>query len=86
MEHLLGKMTITEEGCPFTCPYYKGPEVNYYKGMLPQTDDLLKRAINISVGVSDTGLGSAYGITINSSKEEIDRVGKNLLQAIKDCL
>ena len=86
MEHLLGKMTITDEGCPFTCPYYKGPEVNYYKGMLPQTDDLLNRAINISVGVSDTGLGSAYGITINSTKEEIDQVGKNLLQAIKDCL
>jgi dTDP-4-amino-4,6-dideoxygalactose transaminase len=86
MEHFLGQMTITDEGCPFTCPYYKGPEIKYYKGMLPQTDDLLNRAINISVGVSDTGLGSAYGITINSSKEEIDRVGKNLLQAIKDCL
>jgi len=86
MEHFLGQMTVTEEGCPFTCPYYKGPEISYYKGMLPQTDDLLKRAINISVGVSDTGLGSAYGITINSSKEEIDQVGENLLQTIKNCL
>ena len=54
--------------------------------MLPQTDNLLNRAINISVGVSDKGLGSAYGITITSTKKEIDQVGKNLLQAIKDCL
>ncbi|MBD3254044.1 MAG: aminotransferase class I/II-fold pyridoxal phosphate-dependent enzyme [Candidatus Lokiarchaeota archaeon] len=86
MEHLLGKMTVTSEGCPFTCPYYEGGEINYFKGMLPQTDDLLERAINISVGVSDPGLGSAFGITINSSSEDISRVGKNLINAIKESL
>jgi dTDP-4-amino-4,6-dideoxygalactose transaminase len=86
MEHVLGKMTVTSEGCPFTCPYYKGPEINYYKGMLPQTDDLLSRAINISVGVSDAGLGSAYGIRITSTPDEIDQVGRNLKNAIKDSL
>ncbi|TFG07555.1 MAG: DegT/DnrJ/EryC1/StrS family aminotransferase [Promethearchaeota archaeon] len=86
MEHLLGQMTVTSEQCPFTCPYYKGPEVKYYKGMLPQTDDLLQRAINISIGVSDKGLGSAYGIKITSSEEDIERVGRNLKNAIKECL
>jgi dTDP-4-amino-4,6-dideoxygalactose transaminase len=86
MEHLLGQMTVTSEGCPFMCPYYKGPEINYYKGMLPQTDDLLSRAINISIGVSDVGLGSAYGIKITSTKEEIERVGENLFKAIKESL
>ncbi|MFX1340700.1 MAG: DegT/DnrJ/EryC1/StrS family aminotransferase [Promethearchaeota archaeon] len=86
MEHFLGQMTVTSEGCPFTCPYYKGPEPNYYKGMLPQTDDLLNRAINISVGVSDVGLGSAYGIKITSSKDEIDQVAQNLIKAIQECL
>jgi dTDP-4-amino-4,6-dideoxygalactose transaminase len=86
MEHLLGKMTVTSEGCPFTCPYYEGKEINYYKGMLPQTDDLLSRAINISIGVSDVGLGSAYGIKITSTKEEIERVGQNLFKAIKESL
>ena len=50
MEQILEKRTITPEGCPFTCPYYKGGEVKYWKGMLPQTDDLLSRAINISIG------------------------------------
>ncbi|MFX1445234.1 MAG: DegT/DnrJ/EryC1/StrS family aminotransferase [Promethearchaeota archaeon] len=86
MEHFLGQMTVTSEGCPFTCPYYKGPEPNYYKGMLPQTDELLNRAINISVGVSDVGLGSAYGIKITSSKDEIDQVAQNLIKAIQECL
>jgi dTDP-4-amino-4,6-dideoxygalactose transaminase len=86
MEHFLGKMTVTSEGCPFSCPYYKGPEINYYKGMLPQTDALLKRAINISVGVSDAGLGSSYGIRITSTPEEIDEVSQDLSRAIEESL
>lgn len=72
MEQILGKKTITEEGCPFTCPYYKG-DVSYHKGMLPQTDDLLARAINISIGVSDRGLGAAFGVNPLSDNNEIDR-------------
>ncbi|GAG42462.1 unnamed protein product, partial [marine sediment metagenome] len=43
----------------------------YGKGILPRTDDVLARAINLSVGVVDAGLGSAFGININSSNEEI---------------
>lgn len=86
MEHLLGKMTVTEEGCPFVCPFYDKPEMSYDIGMLPQTDDLLKRGINISVGVSDPGLGSAYGITIDDSVEQIRSVSNNLKNAIKDSL
>ena len=72
MEQILEKRTITPEGCPFTCPYYKGGQVDYRKGMLPQTDDLLSRAINISIGVSDPGLGSAFGVTIHDNDDTID--------------
>jgi len=72
MEQILEKRTITSEGCPFTCPYYKGPEIKYWKGMLPQTDDLLSRAINISVGVSDPGLGSAFGVTMRDGFDMVD--------------
>ena len=64
MEQVLDKRTITPEGCPFICPYYEGGEVKYWPGMLPQTDDLLARAINIRIGVSDPGLGSAFGVTV----------------------
>ena len=75
MEHILGKMVVDDRGCPFTCPFYtdNGGKVEYSKGMLPQTDSILGRAINISIGVSDAGLGSAFGITITSDNDEIDR-------------
>ncbi len=72
MEQILEKRTITPEGCPFTCPYYKGGEVKYWKGMLPQTDDLLSRSINISIGVSDPGLGSAFGVTMRDGFDVVD--------------
>jgi len=85
MEQILGKKTITREGCPFTCPYYKG-EVEYAKGMLPQTDDLLERAINISVGVVDRGLGSAFGIHPHSSDEEIDQKVEEFRKVVQECL
>ena len=54
----------------------------YHKGMLPQTDDILSRAVNISVGVVDKGLGSGYGINICSTEEEIKAVGENIRSLI----
>ncbi len=74
MEHVLEKRVVDSVGCPFTCPYYieKGGSIEYFKGMLPQTDALIKRAINISIGVSDRGLGSGFGITITSDDNDID--------------
>ncbi len=42
-------------------------------GAYPQTDDLLGRSINLSVGVIDRGLGAAFGININSSDAEIEQ-------------
>jgi len=82
MEHVLDQRTITAEGCPFTCPYYtsKGGNVRYTRGMLPQTDGLLSRAINLSVGVVDAGLGSAFGVDINSTPEEVDAVAERFRQ------
>jgi hypothetical protein len=72
MEQILEKRTITAEGCPFMCPLYKGPEVKYWRGMLPQTDALLARAINISIGVSDAGLGSTFGVAVRDGFDVVD--------------
>jgi dTDP-4-amino-4,6-dideoxygalactose transaminase len=75
MEQLLDKRTPTAEGWPDTHPLYVqagGKPVRYWKGMLPQTDDLLSRAINISIGVSDAGLGSAFGATIADGPDAVD--------------
>jgi dTDP-4-amino-4,6-dideoxygalactose transaminase len=86
MEHFLNQNTVTDEGCPFTCPYYKVDSIKYTKGMLPHTDDLLERGINISVGVSDAGLGSNYGIGIKSSIKEIETKGQKLVDLIEESL
>lgn len=73
----LGTKTVSESGWHV---YYNMEHVMnhlkeigqpYGKGILPRTDDVLARAINLSVGVVDAGLGSAFGININSSDEEI---------------
>lgn len=74
MEQILNQQTVTTEGCPYTCPHYtsRGGNAKYYAGMLPQTDDLLKRAINISIGVSDAGLGSAFGVTVLDDAQAVE--------------
>ncbi len=83
MEHVLGKRTLTKEGCPFSCPHYKGGAVVYRKGMLPQTDALLRRAVNLSVGVWDKGLGASFGLTIASTDEEVDRKADTLVRVLR---
>jgi len=53
------------------------------KGSYPKTDDILSRAMNISVGVVDAGLGSGWGININSSDAEIEMAAKQFIDACK---
>ncbi len=86
MEQILEQRTITPEGCPFTCPFYKGERPRYFKGMLPQTDDLLARAINISIGVSDPGLGSAFGVTMRDGFEEVDARAEEFRRAVREAM
>ena len=76
MEQILGKKAWTENH-PF-------PQcgANYSKHMLPATDDILLRAVNISVGVVDKGLGSGTGININSDEAEIAAVAKNIREIV----
>ncbi len=45
-KQILKKKTISQDGCPFTCPRYSG-RVEYYAGMCPQTDDILARTVTI---------------------------------------
>ncbi len=74
MEQVLGKMLPA-----------KTMNVNdrvYEKHMLPATDDILSRAVNISVGVVDKGLGAAFGINILSTDEEIESVGNQIREIV----
>jgi dTDP-4-amino-4,6-dideoxygalactose transaminase len=81
MEHVLEKRTATPQGCPFNCSSHP-TSVKYRKGMLPQTDALLARAINLSVGVSDPGLGSAFVATIHSDRAEVERVAARVREVV----
>jgi len=47
--HLMQKLTATEEGCPFTCPFYKGPVPTYSEEMCPRTLEYLGRSVHINV-------------------------------------
>ena len=76
MEQILDKKTWTNAHPFHAC------DRTYAKHMLPVTDDILERAVNISVGVVDKGLGAGTGININSTEEEINQVAKNIREII----
>lgn len=82
MEHILNKRMPTERGCPFNCREY-GSDVRYEPHMLPQTDDILMRSVNISIGVVDKGLGSSFGITVLSTDREIDETAEKIKEVLK---
>lgn len=69
MEHVLNH--LKQVGQPYT------------KGSYPKTDDILSRAMNISVGVVDGGLGAGWGININSTDAEIETAAKQFINACK---
>jgi 8-amino-3,8-dideoxy-alpha-D-manno-octulosonate transaminase len=54
----------------------------YKKHMLPLTDDILQRSINLSVGVVDPGLGAAFGINILSDDEEIQSTASRFIDTV----
>lgn len=53
------------------------------KNCLPQTDDLLARSVNFSVGVVDAGIGADFGINILSEDEEIDKAAAEFISKVK---
>ncbi len=85
MEQILGKKMITPQGCPFNCACYPD-HVRYEKGMLPRTDRLLERAINLSIGVVDRGLGSAFGIHPHATEAEIEQKAQEFRRAVEEVL
>lgn len=48
-KHVIEKKTPTAEGCPWTCPYHKGPEVEYSADMNPNTNEYLSRVVHLDI-------------------------------------
>jgi dTDP-4-amino-4,6-dideoxygalactose transaminase len=53
------------------------------KNMLTKTDAILARAVNLSVGVVDPGIGANFGITVLSSDQEIAQKGEEFVKKVK---
>ena len=70
MIQLLNQNMPAAEGCPFRCPHFS-TEITYSKGMLPRTDDILSRAVCLSIGVSDSYLGTDFGINVLDDDDAI---------------
>jgi dTDP-4-amino-4,6-dideoxygalactose transaminase len=64
---------------------YNGPDGKplYHQHMLPKTDDILSRSINLSVGVVDPGLGADFGINVLSTDDFIDRKAEEFVRLVK---
>ena len=48
-KHIQDKVTATAEGCPYTCPYYKGPEPEYTTDMCPNSNKYLERTVHLDI-------------------------------------
>ncbi|MCX7429317.1 MAG: DegT/DnrJ/EryC1/StrS family aminotransferase [Planctomycetia bacterium] len=53
----------------------------YGKGAYPRSDDLLSRAMTISIGVVDPGLGAGFGVSILSTEEEMRHTAEQFCRA-----
>jgi dTDP-4-amino-4,6-dideoxygalactose transaminase len=70
MIQLTNRNMPTRQGCPFDCPAHP-TSATYEKGSLPFTDEILGRAVGLSVGVSDNYLCCSFGINILSDEQSI---------------
>jgi len=49
-KHVIERKTPTPEGCPYTCPYYKGDApARYSENMCPRTTELLSRTVHLDI-------------------------------------
>jgi len=85
----LGSKTIDQSGwhvyanMEHVLSHLKSVGQPHTKGSYTKTDDILSRAMNISVGVVDGGLGAGWGININSTDAEIEAAAKQFVEACK---
>jgi hypothetical protein len=64
--------------------YFREQGQKVARGSFPATDDILERSVNVSVGVVDPGIGSAFGINIDSTDDEIEAKAAALREAIAE--
>jgi len=49
-KHVIQRKTPTPEGCPYTCPHYKGDAPSRYsENMCPNTNEILSRTVHLDI-------------------------------------
>ena len=48
-KHVIDKKSASGEGCPWTCPFHKGPPVEYSADMNPNTLDYLSKIVHLDI-------------------------------------
>lgn len=86
MEPILEKRLPVERGCPFDCAQTYPYPIQYRAGMLPQTDALLARSLNVGIGLVDAALGVTFGLTIHDGPAEVEAQAARFRQAAEKCL
>jgi len=89
VSEILGSKTVDQSGwhvyanMEHVLAHLKNIGQPHTKGSYPMTDDILSRAMNISIGVVDGGLGAGWGININSTEKEIETAAAKFIGACK---
>lgn len=83
MEHILSLRTPTERHNPLQHPAYPDTGgTRLQKGMLPRTDELLSRAMNVSIGVVDPGLGAGFGVSVQDDAAAVSESAARFREAV----
>ncbi|MDD2707439.1 MAG: DegT/DnrJ/EryC1/StrS family aminotransferase [Verrucomicrobiae bacterium] len=85
MEQILAQKTVDAKKCPFTCPH-NARSIRYEKGMLPKTEAILSRAVNLSVGLRDKGIGAACGLNPRDTVEIAAGKADEMVKMLKEVL
>lgn len=72
--------------CPFRAPRPAWRRQDYRPGTLPRTDDVLARAVALTVGLSDGYLGADVGVHVFSTPDEVDEVAERFRTAVDEVL
>jgi 8-amino-3,8-dideoxy-alpha-D-manno-octulosonate transaminase len=86
---LLGSKTVDQSGwhvysnMEHVLNHLKTIGQPHTKGSYPVTDSILRRSMNISIGVVDGGLGAGWGININSIDSEVESAAKQFVDACR---
>ncbi|MEU2794075.1 aminotransferase class I/II-fold pyridoxal phosphate-dependent enzyme [Streptomyces sp. NPDC007100] len=72
--------------CPFRPPAEAWRRDGWRAGALPRTDDVLGRALALTVGTTDTYLGADFGVNVFSGTDEVAEVAERFRETADEVL